>query len=122
MTVLKPFAMIIIFFICIAIILRQQLYTSTRNNAELLMDVKASHIKDHASGIGLMNKYSLRGATAKQTLVMLDEQRINNPQKREVDLSLIPLERVEIVLSGASIYLHCDVLKNRYNLQATGRF
>ncbi len=86
--------------------------SSAQNIAELLQGIKSLQIKDYG-GVGGMKTLSLRGATAGQTLILLDGQRINNPQNGEVDLSLIPLEhieRVEIIRGGSSALYGSDAL------------
>lgn len=59
-------------------------------------------------GPGATRTLALRGGLAKQTLVMIDGQPLNNPQGGDVDFNAIPLgdvSRVE-VMSGASSALY----------------
>ena len=58
---------------------------------------------------GGASSYGLRihGGQAKHVMVLLDGQRLNNPQTGEIDLNLIPLENVneiEVITQGFSSY------------------
>ncbi len=58
---------------------------------------------ESVSGEGSETRIRLHGSRSSQVLVLLDGQRLNNPQTGEVDLSRIPLnqvERIEVELQG----------------------
>jgi|GEM_PF-681874 len=65
------------------------------------------HVREYG-GLGSVSSISVRGGKANETLVMLDGQRINNPQGGDVNVMSVPLEDVERieVLSGASSALY----------------
>ncbi|HEB84894.1 MAG TPA: hypothetical protein ENI92_07830, partial [Bacteroidetes bacterium] len=70
-----------------------------QNLAEVLDNVQGVFIKDYG-GIGGTKTISLRGSSAEQVLVLIDGQRLNNPQTGQVDfsaLSMEGIERIEVV-------------------------
>jgi outer membrane receptor for ferrienterochelin and colicins len=89
--------------------LRLQLATHV---SDALQGLRSLQIRDYG-GSGAMKTVSLRGATAGQTLVVLDGQRLNNPQNGEVDFALIPLEHIqgiEILRGGSSALYGADAM------------
>jgi len=85
---------------------------SATDIAGILRGLRSLQIRDYG-GAAAMKTLSLRGATAGQTLIILDGQRLNNPQNGEVDLSLIPLdhiERIEVLRGGTSALYGADAL------------
>ncbi len=70
--------------------------------AQLLHQVAGVQIESVSGGAG-RSIIRIHGSSANQVLVLLDGQRLNNPQTGEVDLSEIPLEqieRIEVVRQG----------------------
>lgn len=70
--------------------------------AQVLHQVAGVQVES-SGGAGSRTLIKIHGGRANQVLVMLDGQRLNNPQTGEVDLSMIPLaqiERIEIVRQG----------------------
>ena len=60
---------------------------------------------ESTDGSGEHLRIRIHGSKANQVLVLLDGQRLNNPQTGEVDLSVIPLEsieRIEVIPHGFS--------------------
>lgn len=84
--------------------LRLQLATHV---SDALQGLRSLQVRDYG-GLAAMKTVSLRGATAGQTVVVLDGQRLNSPQNGEVDLAMIPLEHIESieVLRGGSSALY----------------
>ncbi len=77
--------------------------TAARSTADLLSARTGAFVKRY--GAGGLATVSLRGTGAAQTLVLLDGQRIADPQSGQVDLSLLPtllLEAVEVQPGAAS--------------------
>ncbi|NIT57820.1 MAG: TonB-dependent receptor plug domain-containing protein, partial [Aliifodinibius sp.] len=69
---------------------------------QLLHQVAGVQIESVSGGAG-RSIIRIHGSSANQVLVLLDGQRLNNPQTGEVDLSEIPLEqieRIEVVRQG----------------------
>jgi outer membrane receptor for ferrienterochelin and colicins len=86
--------------------------SSAQNIAEILEQMPSLLIRDYG-GVGNMKSISLRGTNAGHVLIMVDGQRINNPQNGEVDLALIPLdhvERIEVIRGGASAIYGSDAI------------
>jgi len=107
---------------------------NAQNVAEALQNVKGVFVKDYG-GLGNTKTISLRGSTAGQVLVMLDGQRLNNPQTGQVDLSMISMEgieRIEVVRGGNSALYGSDAVggvinlitkkSDRENQEVTGSF
>lgn len=107
--------------------------TSARTVADLLEARTGLFIKRYGEG-GLAT-VSLRGTNSNQTLVLVDGQRVADPQSGQVDLSLLPtvlLESVE-VLHGANaarygsdgiggvVRLHTLQPTNDWRVRTTGR-
>ena len=70
--------------------------------AQVLQQVAGVQV-ERAGSDGSRTLIKIHGGRANQVLVLLDGQRLNNPQTGEVDLSVIPLaqiERIEIVRQG----------------------
>ncbi|MGQ9708714.1 MAG: TonB-dependent receptor [bacterium] len=68
---------------------------------------------------GNLSTVSLRGATAEQTLVMLDGVRLNLSLNNQVDLTLIPpgtINRIEVVRGGASALYGANPIGGVINL------
>lgn len=89
-----------------------------QNVAEALQNVKGVYIKDYG-GLGNTKTISLRGSTAGQVLVMLDGQRLNNPQTGQVDFSAIStegIERIEVVRGGNSALYGSDAVGGVINI------
>jgi len=63
---------------------------------QLLQQVAGVQIESTGSGGG-RSIVRIHGGRSSQVLVMLDGQRLNNPQTGEVDLSEIPLEQIESI-------------------------
>ena len=88
------------------------LFHSATQLSDVLQGLRSLQVRDYG-GSGAMKTISLRGATAGQTLLILDGQRLNNPQNGEVDLALIPLEHIEnieILRGGASALYGADAM------------
>ncbi len=91
---------------------------TAQNLAELLQDVAGVYVKDQG-GLGGSKTLSLRGSTAGQVVVLLDGQRINNPQTGQVDLSTLSMEgvkRVEVVRGGNSALYGADAVGGVVNI------
>ena len=87
-------------------------YHSATQLSDVLQGLRSLQVRDYG-GSGAMKSISLRGATAGQTLVILDGQRLNNPQNGEVDLAFIPLEHIEsieVLRGGASALYGADAM------------
>jgi outer membrane receptor for ferrienterochelin and colicins len=88
------------------------------NIAETLTNIQGAYIKDYG-GLGNLKTISLRGSNAGQVLVLLDGQRLNNPQTGEKDLSMISLdeiEQIEILRGGSSASYGADAIGGVLNL------
>ena len=88
------------------------------NMSETLINIQGAYIKDYGS-VGNLKTVSLRGSNAGQVLVLLDGQRLNNPQTGEKDLSTISLdgiEQVEILRGGSSAIYGADAIGGVLNL------
>lgn len=88
--------------------------------SDALEGLRSLQVRDYG-GIGAMKTISLRGATAGQTVVVFDGQRLNNPQNGEVDLALIPLEHVksvEILRGGSSALYGADAMGGVISIQS----
>jgi outer membrane cobalamin receptor len=88
------------------------------NVSEVLQNIQGAYIKDYG-GVGDLKTISLRGSNAGQVLVLLDGQRLNNPQTGEIDLSTISLdeiERVEILRGGSSAIYGADAIGGVLNM------
>ncbi|HNY91988.1 MAG TPA: TonB-dependent receptor plug domain-containing protein [bacterium] len=88
------------------------------NAAEALQSIQGITIKDYG-GLGGVKSISLRGSSSEQVLVLLDGQRINNPQTGQVDLGQIPLEgikQIEVVRGGNSALYGADAVGGVINL------
>lgn len=91
---------------------------NSQNLAEVLRNVQGVLVRDYG-GLGNTKTISLRGSTAEQVLVMLDGQRINNPQNGQVDFSLLTLEgieRIEVVRGGNSALYGSDAIGGVINI------
>jgi outer membrane cobalamin receptor len=77
------------------------------NLAEGLVRAEGVYVREYG-GAGASKTVSVRGAYAKQTLVMVDGQPINNHQGGDVDFNALTLEDVERVevMAGASSALY----------------
>ena len=72
--------------------------------SNLLQQVAGVQIESQSSG-GNRSIVRIHGGRSSQVLVLLDGQRLNNPQTGEVDLNEIPLEqveRIEVIRQGNS--------------------
>ena len=91
---------------------------ATQNVAELLARRSGVFIRRYGGG-GLASM-SLRGGTASQTLVLLDGNRIADPQLGQLDLSLLPtvlLQSVEVMHGAGSALYGTDALGGVINLR-----
>jgi len=89
-----------------------------QNLAEALQNVPGVTIKDYG-GLGNSKSISLRGSSDSQVLVLLDGQRLNNPQSGSVDLNQISLEgieKIEVVRGGNSALYGSDAIGGVINL------
>lgn len=89
-----------------------------QNLAEALQNVPGVTIKDYG-GLGNTKSISLRGSSDSQVLVLLDGQRLNNPQSGSIDLNQISLEgidRIEVVRGGNSALYGSDAIGGVVNL------
>lgn len=89
-----------------------------QNLAEALQNVLGVNIKDYG-GLGNTKSISLRGSSASQVLILLDGQRLNNPQSGSVDLSQISLEgieKIEVVRGGNSALYGSDAIGGVINI------
>jgi len=102
-----------------------------QNLAEALQNVQGVYFKDYG-GLGNTKTISLRGSSAEQVLVMLDGQRLNNPQNGQVDfasLAVEGVERIEVVRGGSSALYGSDavggviniITKSSHNKEAPNR-
>ncbi|MHA2182864.1 MAG: TonB-dependent receptor, partial [Promethearchaeota archaeon] len=92
------------------------------NISEALLNIQGAYVKDYGSA-GDLKTISLRGSNAGQVLVLLDGQRLNNPQTGEIDLSMISLdeiERVEILRGGSSAIYGADAIGGVLNMITRG--
>lgn len=92
--------------------------TGAASVAGVLADRAGLFVKDYGSG-GLAT-LSMRGATAAQTLVLLDGHRIADPQLGQLDLSLLPaalLRSVEVAHGGGSARYGTDAVGGVVNLR-----
>lgn len=88
------------------------------NAAEALQSIQGITIKDYG-GLAGVKSISLRGSSSEQVLVLLDGQRINNPQTGQVDLGQVPLEsikQIEVVRGGNSALYGADAVGGVINL------
>lgn len=88
------------------------------NISEALLNIQGAYIKDYGS-VGDLKTVSLRGSNPEQVLVLLDGQRLNNPQTGQIDLSTITLdeiERVEILRGGSSAIYGADAIGGVLNM------
>ncbi len=88
------------------------------NLSEALKNIQGTFIKDYG-GLGDLKTISLRGSGAEQVLVMLDGQRLNNPQTGQVDLSALRLdgiEKIEILRGGSSAMYGSDAIGGVINI------
>lgn len=88
------------------------------NVSEVLLNIQGAYIKDYGS-LGDLKTVSLRGSNPEQVLVLLDGQRLNNPQTGQIDLSTISLdeiERVEILRGGSSAIYGADAIGGVVNM------
>lgn len=89
-----------------------------QNLAEALQNIPGVTIKDYG-GLGNTKSISLRGSSDSQVLVLLDGQRLNNPQSGSIDLNQISLEgieKIEIVRGGNSALYGSDAIGGVINL------
>ncbi|MFH1868717.1 MAG: TonB-dependent receptor [Candidatus Omnitrophota bacterium] len=71
---------------------------------DLLEDLPSAHVMEYGS-LGQSSTVSFRGATASQTLVLIDDMPINNPRDGQVNLSDIEgenIDRIEVVRGPSS--------------------
>jgi outer membrane cobalamin receptor len=88
------------------------------NISEVLQNIQGIYIKDYG-GVGDLKTISLRGSNPEQVLVLLDGQRLNNPQTGQIDLSMISLEeieQVEILRGGSSAVYGADAIGGVLNM------
>ncbi len=88
------------------------------NLAEVLENVQGVYVRDYG-GLSGLKTISLRGSNSEQVLVMLDGQRLNNPQNGQVDFSSIPtegIERIEVVRGGNSALYGADAIGGVINI------
>ncbi|MFH0882492.1 MAG: TonB-dependent receptor [bacterium] len=88
------------------------------NLAEVLDNVQGVYVRDYG-GLGGMKTISLRGSNSEQVLVLLDGQRLNNPQNGQVDFSSIStegIERIEVVRGGNSALYGADAIGGVINI------
>jgi outer membrane receptor for ferrienterochelin and colicins len=93
-------------------------YQNAQNLGEILQNIQGVFIKDQG-GLGNTKTISLRGSTAGQVVVLLDGQRINNPQTGEVDLSTLSLEgveKIEVVRGSNSALYGADAIGGVVNI------
>ncbi len=93
-------------------------YQNAQNLSEILQNIQGVFIKDQG-GLGNTKTISLRGSTAGQVVVLLDGQRINNPQTGEVDLSTLSLEgveKIEVVRGSNSALYGADAIGGVINI------
>ncbi|MCF7832776.1 MAG: TonB-dependent receptor [Candidatus Marinimicrobia bacterium] len=86
--------------------------SSAQNIAEILENTPSLQVRDYG-GAGNMKTVSLRGTSAGHVLIMVDGQRINNPQNGEVDFALIPIdhvEKIEVIRGGSSALYGSDAI------------
>lgn len=89
-----------------------------QNLAEVMDGVQGVFIKDYG-GIGGIKTVSLRGSSSEQVLVLMDGQRLNNPQNGQVDFSTISvegIERIEVVRGGNSAIYGADAVGGVINI------
>jgi outer membrane receptor for ferrienterochelin and colicins len=94
------------------------LRVSPLNVSEVLQNIQGTYVKDYG-GFSALKSISLRGSSAAQVLLMLNGQRLNDPQTGEIDLSTLPsegIERVEILRGGSSAMYGADAVGGVVNL------
>lgn len=81
--------------------------TQAKDLTQVLTDLTSVNISDYGQ-LGASKTIRMRGSTASQVLVLVDDRPINNPRDGTTDLSSIPMdnvERVEIVHGpGSDLY------------------
>lgn len=93
-------------------------YQAAQDLGEILQNIQGVFIKDQG-GLGSTKTLSLRGSTSGQVVVLLDGQRINNPQTGEVDLSMLSLEgvkKIEVVRGSNSALYGADAIGGVINI------
>ena len=91
---------------------------NAQNAADLLRDVSSVQINDQG-GITGLKTVSIRGANAKNVLVLVDGQEMNNLLTGVADLSQFPIEqikRIEILKGPASAIYGADTLGGVVNI------
>ncbi|MCL5991383.1 MAG: TonB-dependent receptor [Bacteroidetes bacterium] len=86
--------------------------------SDVLQFIPGIFIKNYG-GMGGFKTLSLRGSTAKQTVIMIDGFRINSTQNGMSDLSIIPIDMVneiEIVRGGNSALFGANAIGGIVNL------
>lgn len=89
-----------------------------QNLAEALQNIQGVYFKDYG-GLGNTKTISMRGSSSEQVLVMLDGQRLNNPQTGQVDfasLAIEGIERIEVVRGGNSALYGSDAVGGVINI------
>jgi outer membrane cobalamin receptor len=92
-----------------------------QNIGEALSQAQSVFVKEYGSVSGLKT-INLRGAGDGQTLVLTDGVRLNNPQNGGVDaslLSLLGLERIEVVRGNASALYGSDAMGGVIHLRSS---
>jgi len=93
-------------------------YGNAQNLGEILQNIQGVYIKD-SGGLGNTKTISLRGSSSGQVVILLDGQRINNPQTGLVDLSTLSLEgvkSVEVVRGSNSALYGADAIGGVVNI------
>ena len=93
-----------------------------QNLAEALQNVQGVYFKDYG-GPGNTKTISIRGSSSEQVLVMLDGQRLNNPQTGQVDFATLSVEgvdRIEVVRGGNSALYGADAVGGVINIITRG--
>jgi len=95
------------------------LEAGTLTVADLLRHRSALYVRHYVGGLSTLSQ---RGGTASQTLVLLDGNRIANPQAGQLDLSLLPtvlLNAVEVTSGAGGVHYGTDAIGGVVNLQTT---
>ncbi|TAL70244.1 MAG: TonB-dependent receptor [Bacteroidetes bacterium] len=86
--------------------------------SDVLQFIPGVFIKNYG-GMGGFKNLSIRGTTAKQTILMIDGVRINSTQNGMCDLSIIPVDMVneiEIIRGGNSVLFGANAIGGIVNL------
>ncbi len=119
----------------VRIISRKEIEQFSSLGIRPLLEQVAGVRVESVSGEGSRARIRIHGSRASQVLVLLDGQRLNNPQTGEVDISRIPLnqiERIEVDLQGNTarygssafegvVHFYTHTISRQTNMKLSGR-